>query len=142
MPGAIHSHSIVVRNVGKKSAFNVRVGHLSGVAAFQLAPPVNHTMAVNPNGGWEILIPTLVPDEQVQISYLYVPPLTVNLVNSYIKSDEISAQVINVLPTPQPSPLRKMISFLLFYLGLATFTYLALLVARWVYTLNKLVGHL
>jgi len=141
-PGAIHSHAIVVRNVGKKSAFNVRVGHFASVAAFQLWPPVNHSVATNLNGGWEILIPTLVPYEQVQISYLYLPPLTVNLVNSYIKSDEISAQVINVLPTPQPSPLRKMIGLLLFYLGLAAFIHLALLVARWVYTLSNLVGPL
>jgi hypothetical protein len=140
-PGAIHSHAIVVRNVGKKSAFNVRVGHLANIVAFQLAPPVNHSVAVNQNGGWEILIPALVPDEQVQVSYLYVPPLTANLVNSYIKSDEISAQIINVLPTPQPSPLRRIIGYLLFYLGLVTFTYLVILVAHWVYRLNTLVGH-
>src|SRR6266852_7016195 len=66
-PTFTFTHSIVVRNAGKKSAFNVRVGHYGGKVTFEVSPPMNHTVQENPHAGWEILIPTLVPYEQVQI---------------------------------------------------------------------------
>ncbi len=135
----LNAHTIVIRNAGKRTAFNVRVGHLASPLTFELNPPVTYEVVRNENVGWEIRIPTLVPAEQVQVSYLYLPPMTVNLVNSYVKSDEMSARVINVLPTPQPSTLARSVGYFLFYLGLAALTYLVILASRWVYAVSQLV---
>ena len=96
----IHTHAIVVRNSGKKPATNVRVTHYF-LPQFQLTPPLSHTVEPLPAGGAEIVFPTLVPGEQVAISYLYFPPLVWNQVHINTKSDEGFARVIQVLPTPQ-----------------------------------------
>ena len=136
-PKGVNTHTIVIRNAGKKTAFNVRLGHWTRPLTYQLT--VKHDVTFDPAGPWEIVIPTLVPREQVQVSYLYLPPLTVGQINSYIKSDESNAQITRVLPTPQPHPAVKAVLYALLYLGLGTFVYLILLAGRWVYTINSLV---
>jgi hypothetical protein len=100
---AVFSHSIVVRNAGTKAAKNVRLGHNVFPKDINIYPSVQYSVEVNPEGKSEIVIPTLVPKEQVTISYLYFPPVTVDRINSYTKSDEGFAKIINVIPMPQPS---------------------------------------
>ena len=97
----VNTHSIVVRNAGKRTAHNVRIGHNFLPKSFQLYPQLTHNIVEGDNGAAEILIPTLVPDEQVNISYLYFPPDTWHKVNSYCKSDEMSAKYINIVPSLQ-----------------------------------------
>lgn len=127
----INTHSIVVRNAGKKAAHNIRVGHNFLPKSFQIYPPVSHTILPGPGSADEILIPTLVPNEQVSISYLYFPPLTFNQVNAYTKSDEGLAQIINVIPTPRPSKIVVGVLWALVFVGASTVSYWALLyVAR------------
>jgi transcriptional regulator with XRE-family HTH domain len=48
-----------------------------------------------------LVMPTLVPNEQVTISYLYFPPTTWKQINGPVKSDEGLARVLQVLPTEQ-----------------------------------------
>ncbi len=48
-----------------------------------------------------IVIPTLVPNEQTAISYLYHPPLIADQVNAGIKCDQGFAKAIPVLITRQ-----------------------------------------
>ncbi len=99
----IHTHSVVVRNAGRKAAHNVRLTH--GVLPINITvyPPVQHTIERNPDGAGEIVFPVLVPKEQVTVSYLYFPPLLWNQINLNTKSDEGFAKIINVIPIPQPS---------------------------------------
>jgi len=99
-PTVIHTHSIVVTNGGRKPATNVRVGH-AYLPSFSLNPSVQCTSVVLPSGGNELVFPTLVPGEQVTVSYLYFPPIYWNQINTYVKSDEGMATVITVLPTRQ-----------------------------------------
>lgn len=129
----VNTHCIVVRNTGKKTAHNVRIGHNCLPKGFQVYPPLSHTVLESTNGSAEIVIPTLVPNEQVSISYLYFPPLTWNQVNSYTKSDEGLASVINAIPTPQPPRFVVAIFWLLMFLGASTLVYWAVLfIARMV----------
>ena len=119
----VNTHCIVVRNAGKKTAHNVRIGHNFLPKGFQIFPPLSHTVLESPDGSAEIVIPTLVPGEQVSISYLYFPPRTWNQVNAYTKSDEGLANIINAIPTPQPSRLVVLIIWLLMFLGASTLVY-------------------
>lgn len=121
--GTINTHSIVVLNIGKKTAHNIRIGHHYLPKGFQVFPPVSHTILNNSDGSAEIVIPTLVPNEQVSISYLYLPPVTYNQVNAYTKSDEGLANIINVIPTQKPSKFVAMLIWLLVFLGMLTLVY-------------------
>lgn len=116
----VYTHSIVVRNAGRKSAHNVRVGHNFLPPNIQISPSVKYDIEENPEGGAEIIFPIMVPKEQVTISYLYFPPVTWNQVNAYTKSDDGFANILNVIPMPQPSKLVIAIVWVLMFLG-ATF---------------------
>lgn len=130
-PGNIHTHAIVVRNAGRAAANNVRIGHHTLPDHYQLQPPIAHTVERDPSGAAEIVIPKLVPGEQVTVSYLYFPPLLWSQINSYTKSDEGFAKTLNVLPTPQ---LAKWLLFaiwtLLFLGGLVVLYFLVYFVRR------------
>src|SRR5260370_23854420 len=71
----VHTHVVVIRNVGKKPATNVRVSH-HFLPDFNIWPPVKHTTEDVAGSGKDIVIPALVPGEQVTINYLYFPPTT------------------------------------------------------------------
>jgi hypothetical protein len=74
-PFPIHAHTVVIRNAGKKSATNVRVSHGILPPDFSIFPDVPHRVEVLPGGGSDIVIPQLIPEQQVTISYMY-PPAT------------------------------------------------------------------
>ena len=99
----VHTHSVVVRNAGRKAARNVRLTH--GVLPINVTiyPHVQHSIERNADDSGEIIFPVLIPKEQVTVSYLYFPPLLWNQTNLNTKSDEGFAKIINVLPMPQPS---------------------------------------
>lgn len=120
---SVNTHSIVVRNAGKKTAHNVRIGHAWLPPSFQLYPQLTHEIIEDENGAAEILIPTLVPDEQINISYLYFPPDTWHKVHSYCKCDEVSAKYVNVVPSPQLSKLQLASLWLLLFIGASTVVY-------------------
>jgi hypothetical protein len=91
----IHTHSIILKNNGNKICKNIRLGHkiLPNVSIF---PDTDFKIIRNPGGTSEILIPSLIPKEQLYISYLYFPPVTYDQINTYVKSDEGFAKVVNV----------------------------------------------
>lgn len=129
----VNTHCIVVRNTGKETAHNVRIGHNFLPKGFQVFPPLSYTVLEGTNGSAEIVIPTLVPKEQISITYLYFPPLLWNQVNSYTKSDEGLASVINAIPTPQPPRIVAALVWFLMFLGASTLVYWTVLfVARMV----------
>lgn len=92
----VFTHSVVLRNAGRRAATNVRLLHRA-LPDFLIQPPVEYTVRELPEGMREILIPQLVPGEQLVISYLYFPPLTYADINASIKSDQGFAREIPVL---------------------------------------------
>jgi hypothetical protein len=122
-PTHVHTHSVVLRNTGRRSATNIRLHHLT-LPSFNIWPTVVHHVETLPDGSQDIVIPTLVPGEEITISYLYFPPIVVGQVNAGIKSDQGFANQITVLLQRQ-FPLwfnRTVLAFLL--MGLVTFFYL------------------
>ncbi len=128
-PFSVHTHSIVVRNAGRKPAVNVRLSHLV-LPSFSVYPLVVHQVIQLPRGGAEILFPSLVPGEQVTVNYLYYPPTLWTDVNAQTKSDEGFARIVSVLPTPQLSPWLGRIAALLMVVGAATTVYAVIEVIR------------
>jgi hypothetical protein len=129
----VFTHSIVVRNTGREAANNVRIGHHTLPADHQLFPAIPYTVNNVPGGAAEIVIPKLVPGEQITISYLYFPPLTWDRINSYTKSDEGFAKILNVIPTPQPPKWVVRIIWFLIFVGAAALIYAAVEILRLVF---------
>ncbi|MGP4845484.1 hypothetical protein ACTXGQ_15200 [Marinobacter sp. 1Y8] len=125
----INTHSIVVRNAGKRTAHNIRVGH-SILPPHQIYPQISHEIVEGADSSAEIVIPTLVPNEQINISYVYFPPLIWNQVNSYCKSDEMFAKVLNVIPAPQLSRPQLIAIWGLMFVGGSTLVYWGM---RWIW---------
>jgi len=121
-PITINSHSIVVLNAGKLPANNVRIVH-NILPNFSIHPSTNYVTSDLPDKTKEIIIAKLLPGEQVTISYLYFPPLFYNQIHNRIKSDEVLAKEINVIPSPQyPKWLINLLKFLIF-VGVASLLY-------------------
>jgi hypothetical protein len=118
----VNTHSVVVRNSGRKPATNVRLGHFQ-LPDFSVFPSISHQVVDLPDGSREILFPTLIPKEQVTVTYLYFPPVLWNNVNSTIRSDEGFARILNVLPTPQAPAWARRLAYVVLGIGSATILY-------------------
>lgn len=118
----VNSHSIVIRNSGKRTAHNLRIGH-NLLPTFQIYPHLPYEIVKGPDNSAEIVIPTLVPREQINISYLYFPPVVWSQVHSYCKSDEVAAKYVNIIPTAQLNKLQLFIIWSLLFIGTSTLVY-------------------
>ncbi len=122
-PLTVHTHGIVIRNIGKKTATDVRVRHHVLPKDFKVFPVIQHHVETLPSGGQEIVFPELVPFEQVTISYLYFPPLIYSQIHAGIRHNQGFATEVTALPTPQyPAWMLRILRFLLL-LGLVGFIY-------------------
>jgi len=128
----LHTHQYVIRNAGKQTATNVRVGHNDVRVDYNIYPDVPFTVETLPGGTKEIVISRLLAGEQVTLSYLYYPPVVYSQVNTYIKSDQGYAKVVTVLPQQQYPKWFGISAFLFMLLGMITVLYLLVLLARWV----------
>ena len=124
--GVIHTHAVVLRNAGREAANNVRLGHHVLPENFQIYPAIPHEVVREPNGAAEIVIPKIVPNEQVTVSYLYFPPLLWSQIHSYTKSDEGFAKALNVIPTPQPPRWMIVVIWSLVFIGSVSLLYLVI----------------
>ena len=93
----VYTHSVVVRNAGGKPAANVRLGHNVLPENFIVQPDIEYSVRTLPGGSKELLFPSLGPEKEITVSYLYFPPLTYEKINSHIESDGGAAKVVNVL---------------------------------------------
>ena len=119
----VNSHSITIRNAGRKTAQNVRIGH-NVFPDFQVLPPgTQYSVATSPDGKKEIVFPTLVPKEQVTINYLYYPPVTFVNINTVEKFDNGFARRLPVLLTRQYSRRFQIFAGSMFLVGIATAVY-------------------
>ena len=126
---AIYTHAVVLHNTGKKSATNVRLRH-AALPSFQVFPPVQYSIIDLTDGAKEILIPIVVPQQQLTISYLYFPPLTFQGVNAGIQSDEGFAKQIPVLLQRQYPRWLNALGALLLFIGILASIYLGILAIR------------
>lgn len=119
----VFAHSIIVRNAGRKAARNVKLVHNVLPLNISMFPPIQHSVERNPDDSGEIVIPVLVPKEQITISYLYFPPLTWDRINSITKSDDGLAKIINVIPVPQLSRWFTFLVWFLMFIGASFLLY-------------------
>ena len=63
---SIHTHSIIIRNAGKRPASNVRVSHVHLPTHFQIWPPTPYNLEEVPSSGRDIVFPTVIPQARVQ----------------------------------------------------------------------------
>lgn len=125
-PVTVHTHGIVIRNVGKRTATDIRVRHTTLPANFNVFPDIEFRVENLPRSGAEIVFPVLVPNEQVSISYLYFPPLIFSQIHAGIRHSEGFATEVTALPTPRyPNWIRRII-LLLLILGIIAIIYLLL----------------
>ena len=129
----VHTHSVIVRNAGRKAAHNVRLVHGVLPIHITLYPPVQYTIERHTEGSGDIVLPVLVPKEQVTVSYLYFPPLLWNQINLNTKSDEGFAKIINVIPMPQPNKVVLATVWILMFVGASFLFYwlVRLGIERW-----------
>ena len=132
----VHTHDVVIRNLGKKPAMNVRVTH-AYLPDFNILPPVAHRVEDVPGGGRDIIIERLVPGEQVTLAYLYFPPITFREVTTGVKSDDGFAQVVPVLLTRQYSRRVRVTAGVLMLVGIVAVLYVLasagqMALSRWI----------
>jgi hypothetical protein len=122
-PVSVHTHSVVLRNIGRRAATNVRLHH-KVLPDFSISPSIDYRTETLPDGTQDIIVPTMVPGEELTVSYLYFPPLTALDVNAGIKCDQGFAQAIPVLLQRQyPKWIIRIITAL-FFIGIVSVLYL------------------
>ena len=116
-PFEVNTHSLVIQNTGWRPVHNVKITHLNKPQSFTAYPDVKYRVSDLPGGGQEILFPSLVPKEQVTLSYLYYPPLIWSAIHGDLKSDEGFATMIQVIPKRQYPQWVIVIMWILLYAG-------------------------
>lgn len=122
----VFAHSIIVRNAGRKTATNVRLGHNVFPVNVNVYPQVQYLIETTPDGSTEIVFPSLVPNEQITVSYLYFPPVTFDQTNRYTKSDDGFAKIVNVIPMPRPAKWALITAWILIFIGASVLLYWAM----------------
>lgn len=129
-PTVVNTHSVIIKNSGRKAAKNVRLGH-NFLPDINVYPDVEYSVNDLPGGGKEILFPTLIPKKEVTVSYLYFPPDTWSQINTHIESDEGPAKIVQVLLQAQPKPWVLKLIWFLIITGIIGTVYSATEVVRW-----------
>lgn len=128
----IHSHAVVVRNIGNKTATNVKISH-SYLPNFIIYPDTNYSRNSLPNGGEELIIPRITPKQEYTISYLYFPPITVDQIKTTIESDSGLAKIVNVrLQQILPNWVNVLIASSMLF-GIIAFVYLLFELGRYLF---------
>ncbi len=129
--GIVNTHSVVIKNAGRRPAVNVRLSH-TVLPDFNISPAVEYELRKVPNSGDDIVIPTLVPNQQLTISYLYFPPVTYASVNAGVMSDEGLATQIPVLLQRQYPRNYAVVAGMLMIVGLIATVYGVVELSAWI----------
>lgn len=124
---AVNTHSILIRNIGRAPAHNVRLSHFILPPTFSLNPAVRYTREEVPDSGDDIVIPILARNEEVTVTYLYPASYNFSQVNARVRCDEGLGQVLSVLSVRQ-------------YPKWVNVTFRYLMLAGFVATLYLLIG--
>jgi len=119
----VNTHALVIQNLGRKPAKNVRIGHLV-FPSFSVYPSIEYHVNELPDGTKEIHFPIVTPKERIFINYLYFPPVIWKNINSYIKSDEGPAKRVNMQLTPIYPKIIRIISVIFCLMGIVFSIYL------------------
>lgn len=130
----VNTHSIVIRNTGKKPANNVRVCHDVLPRDYNIIPVVKYNIEELDGAAREIVFPIVRPDEQITIAYLYPLPLNFKQINTKVKSDNGLAKIINVLQAPRYPKWIAVVLWILLIFGLATVIYILFELMSWLVT--------
>ena len=123
-PFNVNSHSLVIKNLGRKPARNVTLTHFM-LPNVHVHPMVSYETKEIPQGGKNIVFDSIRPREQITVSYLYYPPVTFDQVNASVTSDEGEARFLPKLPTietPWPN-WRRIITIALAVVGAVAIAY-------------------
>jgi len=118
----VNTHTLIILNRGRKTANNIKLGHHI-LPSFSIYPSCDYKIIDLPDGKKEIIIPKIVKKEQYIINYLYFPPITIDNVSSYIKSDEGYSKVKTIQYTPMISKPLQIIATIMLLLGCVTTLY-------------------
>ena len=129
--GVVNTHSVVIRNVGRQAATNVRLSHTI-LPDFNIWPPIKYHLEEVPNSGQDIVIPTVVPKEELTISYLYFPPTTFANVTAGVRCDEGFATGIPVLLQRQYPSWVNLIVRVLIIVGILALAYGLFELGSWI----------
>ena len=83
-----HIYTLLISNEGGKSANNLRISHHI-LPDIRIVQNINYRIEPLPGGGTDIVIPTLAPDQWIQIDYQFSPPTTWEEIVDVIRSDEV-----------------------------------------------------
>ena len=123
----VQAHSIVIKNVGRKTATNINVRHIGlRPASYNIWPDKKHKFAEIESGRFDIAIDRLVPQEQITISYLFFVQVPIDKYHDRIVHDDGVATRVPVLPTPQITKKAQKVLFALLLIGLGSISWLAI----------------
>ncbi len=129
--GVVNTHSVVIRNVGRQVATNVRLSHTI-LPDFNIWPRIHYCLEEVPNSGQDIVIPTVVPKQELTISYLYFPPHTYADINAGVRCDEGFATGIPVLLQRRYPSWFNFIARVLMIVGVLTLAYGLFEIGSWI----------
>ena len=124
---------MVIRNAGRRPARNVRLSHRY-LPDFNIWPPVQFDVEDVPHSGRDIIISTVVPDQQLVISYLYFPPHTFDSINAGVRHDNGFAKPITVLLQEQYSRWFTCAARILVLIGISTVLYALIETVRFTFS--------
>jgi hypothetical protein len=127
-PMMINAHSVLVRNLGRRPAEGVRLGHQVLPENIYVFPDIPWFIEKLPGGSQEIVVPRLLPGQQITVSYLYYPPLTFRNINTDVRSNDGYAKAVSLDP-PWPRWFRNA-TLVLAGLGALTVASLGILAVR------------
>lgn len=133
-PVPLHTHAVALKNDGGLAATNVRLHHLV-LPDFTFTPSVPHSVETLPDGTRDIVVPRLLPREQLTVTYVYLPPLVYSQINAGIRCDQGYARQISVLMQRQFSRAVLALVALLMLLGGITLVYLLWILGTAVWSL-------
>lgn len=120
----INTHTIYLRNTGKRSATNVRVTH-NTLPEFTVFPPESYSQELLPGGQTDLIFPLLRPGQELTVSYVYTNPLVWNQIHFGVQHDEGRALEVRVKPQLEHPKWVWVLSAVLIFSGAITVLYLA-----------------
>jgi len=122
-PVLILTHSLTLRSSGSRACTNIRLGH-NFLPHFQINPSIPCGVKTLKDGKWEVHITSMSPGQQIMVFYLYFPPLNREKIHAYIKSDQGTAEEVEMLLSPKLSRWAQLWGYLLLFMGGSAMLYI------------------
>ena len=99
-PHFIHSHSVRLRNNGRRAAEQIKLRHqyFGEEVQFNVQPEMEHLVERTEHGGGTITITKLLPKEEAEVSYMYPVTLRFDQISGRITHSEGYVKHINTIP--------------------------------------------